>query len=498
MIFRNNFKSRSSLLETYSWPLAIAWTIIIGGLLIFGIFQIRHVQREMAKNEALANFNKDLALRSWAARHGGVYVPATDETPPNPYLSHVSERDITTPSGKSLTLMNPAYILRQTMDNYESLYGVRGHITSLKHFRPETAPDEWEKSALKQFQRGVPEVSDFTAIDGKPFFRYMSPMIATKECLKCHGHQGYKVGDVRGGVSVSVPMALYLANQWRQITTYTISFSLLWILGLVGIVIATQRLKRKIRETKLMEKQLLQSEKLASVGELAAGVAHEINNPINGVINYAQILIDEAKGQADEFGIPQRIMKEAERVAGIVKNLLDFARKSDDKPSPSAVGDIIADTLELVGKQLNNDGIILVLDIQNDLPKVNVNSLKIQQVFVNLFSNARYALNHKYPKVHEDKILTIESKLVNAHERQFVQTIFHDRGTGISPGSIDRVCDPFFSEKPQGKGTGLGLSISYGIVREQGGHLSFESEKGEYTKAIVDLPAMTQIESNSI
>lgn len=491
MIFRNNFKFRSSLLETYSWPLAIAWTIIIGGLLIFGIFQIRHVQREMAKNEALANFNKDLALRSWAARHGGVYVPATDETPPNPYLSHVSERDITTPSGKLLTLMNPAYILRQTMDNYESLYGVRGHITSLKHFRPETAPDEWEKSALKEFERGAPEISEFTAIDGKPYFRYMSPMIAKKECLKCHGHQEYKVGDVRGGVSVSVPMALYLANQWRQTTTYTISFSLLWTLGLVGIVIATQRLKRKIRETKLMEKQLLQSEKLASVGELAAGVAHEINNPINGVINYAQILIDEAKGQADEFGIPQRIIKEAERVAGIVKNLLDFARKSDDKPSPVAVGDIIADTLELVGKQLNNDGIILELDIQNNLPKVNVNSLKIQQVFVNLCSNARYALNHKYPKVHENKILTIESKLVNAHEQQFVQTIFHDRGTGISPGSIDRVCDPFFSEKPQGKGTGLGLSISYGIVRDYEGHLSFESEKGEYTKAIVDLPAVT-------
>lgn len=498
MIFGNNFKSRSSLLETYSWSLAIAWTLIISGLLIFGIFQIRQVQNEMAKNEARANFNKDLALRFWAATHGGVYVPATDKTPPNPYLSHVPERDITTPSGKLLTLMNPAYILRQTMENYESLYGVRDHITSLQHFRPETAPDEWEKFALEEFERGVPEISEFTEMGGKPFFRYMSPIITKKECLKCHGHQGYKVGDVRGGVSVSIPMAPYLANQRRQVITNTISFCLIWILGLVVIVIANQRLKFRIGEAKLIQKQLLQSEKLASVGELAAGVAHEINNPINGVINYAQIIIDEAEEQSNEAAIPKRILKEAERVAAIVKNLLDFARESDDKPHPTAVGDIIADALELVTKQFDYDGISIKLDIQDNLPAVNANSLKIQQVFVNLLSNARYALNKKYSRFHENKILTIESKVVDVHEQQFVQMICHDRGIGIAAEVIDRVCDPFFSEKPQGEGTGLGLSISYGIVRDHGGSLAFESEPGEYTRATVSLPAITQTEPSSI
>ena len=468
--------------------MAIAWTIIIGGLLIFGIFQIRQVQREMAKKEALANFNKDLALRSWAATHGGVYVPATDETPPNPYLSHVSERDITTPGGKSLTLMNPAYILRQTMDNYESLYGIRGHITSLQHFRPETAPDEWEKSALKQFQRGVPEVSEFTETDDKPYFRYMSPLITKKECLKCHGHQGYKVGDLRGGVSISVPMTLYLANQWRQITTYTISFSLLWILGLVGIVIATQRLKHRIRETKLMEKQLLQSEKLASVGELAAGVAHEINNPINGVINYAQILIDETKGRADEFGIPQRIIKEAERIAGIVKNLLDFAQETDDIPGPASVQDIVNDALELLEMRLNNEGIQVHLDIPDDLPPINANSQKIQQVFMNLLNNSQFALNEKYPKHHADKVIRIQGQVIEVDGKAYSRIMVHDNGVGIPKDIIDKICDPFFSTKPSGAGTGLGLSISYGIVKDHDGNMSFESKESEYTKAFVDLP----------
>ena len=212
MIVRAKPKSRSSVLETYSVYLLVAWTIIIVGILIFGTVQIRYIQQEMVKKEAQANFNKDQALRFWSTTHGGVYVPVTDATPSNPYLSHVKERDIRVPDGKALTLMNPAYMLRQTMEEYETLYGVRGHITSLKYFRPETAPDEWEKFALQKFEKGTKEISEFTKIDGKPYYRYMSPMTTKTGCLKCHGHQGYKVGDVRGGVSVSIPMTPYLVN----------------------------------------------------------------------------------------------------------------------------------------------------------------------------------------------------------------------------------------------------------------------------------------------
>jgi two-component system, chemotaxis family, sensor kinase Cph1 len=147
-------------LETYSLHFAIAWTIIVGAFLLVGIFQIRHIQQEMVRNEAYANFNKDKSLRFWATIHGGIYVPVTDKTPPNPYLSHVKERDIKTPDGKELTLMNPAYMLRQTMAEYESLYDIRGHLTSLKHFRPETGPDKWEKSALQTFERGSKKISE--------------------------------------------------------------------------------------------------------------------------------------------------------------------------------------------------------------------------------------------------------------------------------------------------------------------------------------------------
>ncbi|MBW1768278.1 MAG: DUF3365 domain-containing protein, partial [Deltaproteobacteria bacterium] len=244
----NNIVNGTTRLRRYFWGVLVTWTIIVTGFFVVGIRQIRHIQQELAINEARANFNKDQSLRLWSTKHGGVYVPVSEHTPPNPYLSHIPERDIKTPSGKALTLMNPAYMLRQTMTEYEKLYGVRGHLTSLQHFRPETAPDEWEISALTEFEQGRQEISEFSTIDGKPYFRVLSPMITKKGCLKCHGHQGYKVGDVRGGVSISVPMAPYLTNYRKQVTAYGISFGALWILGLAGITLGTRGLRRRIRE----------------------------------------------------------------------------------------------------------------------------------------------------------------------------------------------------------------------------------------------------------
>lgn len=256
MILKNRVKSWSNLFEFYSWFLILAWSIVLGSMLVFGLFQIRQVQREIVQKEARANFSKDQAIRLWATMHGGVYVPVTAETPPNPYLRHVQERDLKTPGGIDLTLMNPAFMLRQTMDKYEIRYGIRGHITSLKHFRPETGPDGWEKVALKKFEKGVKEVFDYAEIDGKPYFRFMAPMITKRDCLKCHGHQGYKVGDVRGGVSVSVPMAPYLANQRRQTISYSISFILLWLSGFLGILFTSRGLKHRISERDRAEAEL--------------------------------------------------------------------------------------------------------------------------------------------------------------------------------------------------------------------------------------------------
>jgi PAS domain S-box-containing protein len=245
---------------------------------------------------------------------------------------------------------------------------------------------------------------------------------------------------------------------------------------------------RDTTEHRLMEKQLMQSEKLASIGQLAAGVAHEINNPINGIINYAQILIDETDGQAGSTDIPRRIMKEGERVATIVKNLLTFARKNDDTFLYVSLMEIVSESLQLIGKHLENDGIQIQLDIPAGLPKVMVNYQKIQQVFINLLTNSHYALNQKYQGTHQDKILKIESFMKEIEGKSYVRIIFFDQGTGISQEDIPKICEPFFTKKPTGQGTGLGLSIVFGIIRDHNGNLEFESREGDYTKVIIDLP----------
>ncbi len=223
------------------WALGFLWSAVVFGLLVRNVHDMRKVSSEMARKEAISHFNKDQASRLWAASHGGVYVPVTRGVAPNPYLAHVPGRDVLGPNGEILTLMNPAYMLRDMMAHYSELYGIRGHITGLKYFRSETAPDPWEKAALIAFEKGAKEVCETSEIDGELYLRLMRPMLTELECLKCHEEQGHKVGDIRGGVSVSVPLSPYLASQKRELLEYGISFSVLWLLGIAGIAFLGKR-----------------------------------------------------------------------------------------------------------------------------------------------------------------------------------------------------------------------------------------------------------------
>jgi signal transduction histidine kinase len=247
-------------------------------------------------------------------------------------------------------------------------------------------------------------------------------------------------------------------------------------------------LSRDITEKKTLQAEAMRAGHLASVGELAAGVAHEINNPINGIISYAEILKDQFAEQHQDAEIPTRIIKEGERIAQIVMNLLSFARERDEEPIPSHVKEILSDALELVKHQIKKDGIKLSLDVPSGLPKIKARSHEIQQVFLNILSNARYALNQRFPEFNVDKFLEIRAETIEIEGRKHVRTIFYDSGKGISTNILDKICNPFFSTKPAGEGTGLGLSISHGIVKSHGGRLWFQSIEGKSTMVMIDLP----------
>jgi signal transduction histidine kinase len=245
---------------------------------------------------------------------------------------------------------------------------------------------------------------------------------------------------------------------------------------------------RDVTEKKKMQAETMRAMHLAGVGELAAGVAHEINNPINGIINYAQILVDEYQEDGRDGEIPNRIIKEGERIAQLVRNLLSFAKDRKDEYNPVDVRHVLDDSLALTKTQIHKDSIKLIIDLPDNLPKIMARSQEIQQVFLNILSNAQYALNEKFPGAHGDKTLEITGALVEIEGCPYVRMTFADMGMGIPEHLLDRICDPFFSTKQKRDGTGLGLSISFGIVKEHGGKLWFDTVEGAYTKVHIDLP----------
>ncbi|QTA81780.1 Histidin kinase, PAS domain-containing and DUF3365 [Desulfonema limicola] len=222
----------------------IVWSFLAGGSLGWNIIHEKNKNYELIKNNVQSVFNKNLSLRQWAASHGGVYVPADERTPPNPYLIYVDNRDIITPSGRHLTLMNPAYMMRQIMSDYAQLYGVKGSLTSLKPLNPANAPDKWEKNALLGFENGIKELSETAFIDNQLYFRLIEPVFAEKECLKCHRHQGYKVNDVIGAMVISIPIESYRILHKKAIIIMSLTHSILWFLGAAAIFFYLEKIKK--------------------------------------------------------------------------------------------------------------------------------------------------------------------------------------------------------------------------------------------------------------
>ena len=242
-----------------------------------------------------------------------------------------------------------------------------------------------------------------------------------------------------------------------------------------------------------MQTETLRAGHLASIGELAAGVAHEINNPINSIINFAQIMVDEVqRGEMPAGDIPERIIKEGDRVANIVRSLLSFARENEKEKRPIDARHILDEVLALTETQITKDGINLTVDFPAGLKKILADFQQIEQVFLNIVNNARYALNQKHPKAHPRKNFVIHGSEELVDERLFLEVTFIDYGTGIPSSIIDKIYNPFFSTKPSGIGTGLGLAISHGIITDHGGKLSFESSYGDFTKVTILLPLIAE------
>lgn len=242
----SSFRCGSGL-RAYFYLLMAIWTASVAASVAVGIYELKSGTIRIADFVARAHVDKDQAMRLWVASHGGVYVPVKEGTSPNPYLAHVPDRDIQTPSGVRLTLLNPAYMLRLIHEEFNQYWGVQGHITSLTPLRPENGPDEWEVNALKSFEAGAAEAIEIAENGGKRHLRFMKPMEASKSCAKCH-EECSSGKRVRGAVAAKVPLEPFLEIERREIATLAISHGSLYLIGMLGLVVGMRRLERRDAE----------------------------------------------------------------------------------------------------------------------------------------------------------------------------------------------------------------------------------------------------------
>lgn len=225
------------------------WTAGVGASLWYNISLLQSHARDSARIQAVTAFEKDVLYRRWNSINGGVFVAVEDgRLAPNRYLP-LEGREITDGRGKTYTKVNPAFMTRLVHEIGESRSGVRGHITSNRPIRPDNAPDPWETKALERLERGeTTEVSDILTVNGKPYLRYISGLKTEESCLPCHAFQGYKVGDIRGGISIDVPMAPFYDAMRSSMKTLWLTHAALWLVVVIGLFLVMRHFIRRIEE----------------------------------------------------------------------------------------------------------------------------------------------------------------------------------------------------------------------------------------------------------
>lgn len=214
----------------------IVWFLLVSISLLVNMVITKEQTTELAIDRATTIFSIIKLVRHWSALHGGVYVPVTDATPSNPYLE-IPNRDVETLNGQRLTLLNPAYMTRQLAELALSEISVKFHLTSLNPIRPQNSADEWETKALRRFEdNGVDYVAEMLEDENGSQFRYMAPLAVEKACLKCHKKQGYAVGDIRGGISVTLPADSFLKLKFNRLHPLIVMHLIIFAIGVTFLL----------------------------------------------------------------------------------------------------------------------------------------------------------------------------------------------------------------------------------------------------------------------
>ena len=488
--FDMDFKKR---VDRFSIFIAVIWVTALTVSMFYNINNISQKQEHLILEHAKNAFEKDLMFREWVAMHGGVYVYPTEKTPPNPYLSHIEDRDIYTKDGEMLTLMNPAYTLRELMENFSGMYGEKGHITSLKLLNPNNKPDDWEIKALTKFEtQNINEFYEIYNYKGSEHLRYMRALSVKPECLKCHAHQDYKIGDTRGGVSITIPMEKYnrdgIVEKLNIVYIHMMILIISLIIGfliykkIVGILIRDEKVREELGHK---EKLLQEQAKMVAMGEMIGNIAHQWRQPLTVISTGATgIQIEkEMNTLTDEFldETCKMINLNAQYLSKTIDDFQDFI-KGDRKKELFNLEKNITSFLILVKGAVKNHNLELNVNIEPDIELESYPN-ELIQCYINIFNNAKDEL-----KKTDDRRRII---FIDAYkEDSYVVILFKDNAGGIAEDIISRVFEPYFTTKHQSKGTGIGLHMTYNIVVDGlGGTIeaineSFEFEGVQYKGAV--------------
>lgn len=504
------------------------FVIAIGAILLlsYGLLFLysSHKQHDLiygqARQQARMLHRYVLLTRKWVSDHHGLFLVQSDKAKPNPFLDTPVIRAA---SGQVYVKRNPAMVTRE-LSEYATLDGwCKFRVTSLKPINPANTPNEFERAGLLQLEKNIKnEVISIENPPGGRILRYIAPLKVDESCLDCHARHGYALGDIRGGLSISIPISWadkMIDDTNRSIILYgllsivMVTVTLIWLFStlvsrplaqltstmdrypdqpvpnpkhnLVRDEIDTisdtfydlcHRLDGSSKTLDKATKQSFQNEKMAALGLLTSGIAHEVNNPLGGLLNCVKALREDP----DNLKLVERYLplidKGLHRIEHSMHQLLNFGRNSPLNLNKIDVDKVIRECFELLGYRMHN--IELQLDLYlNECYCIDVEALR--QTIVNIGLNAIQAMG--------DKGGTIRVR--TGARDNCLKIRIEDTGPGILPEILDKIFDPFFTTKDIGVGTGLGLAVSYAQVEKMGGTLIVGSKVGQGATFTITIPA---------
>lgn len=453
-----------------------AWTGLTALAVAAEMGRARAAVRDAAEVQARQAFEILRVARRWNASHGGVFVPVTPTLRPNPWLSHVPDREARTAAGRELTLMNPAWMTRQVLELVNQELDVTGHITSLRPIRPENAPDAWERRALERLEAGAPDHSELVGLPMEERLRFMGKLVVGEDCLGCHRAQGYRVGDVRGGISVSVPLAPLLAVGARDTRRQLAVHGSIWILGMAGVLVALRNHRRRAAAEGAAEARKVEAEaelaaarRLEAVGRLSAGLAHDFNNLLAPVLTVSGLVRDELPAGSPLREDLQDIHSAAQKARELVRGLQTLSRKNGARLELVPLGDLATESEELL-RRFAGSRFAFELRVADGVPSVMADRPLLELALANLVVNAREgAVRGKViaMEIGAARLSPEEGARLNVRAGLHAEVTVAEGGAFPAPASGFEPLQGAVAADPGG--AGFGLPTVHGIVAQYGG-----------------------------